>query len=172
MRATITATTFACMLALSMSPGAGAATISKYANHNPAGACMLSIPTTDTGVRPKATGFRNEGTTSNFVICNFDIVTDDAHAGFLSIHIYLASIDGAAHGVSCTAMDRDVTSLVGDYSTKSLSVPAGGLAGTGFSPSDFPDTALAGWNASITCNLPPGVSIATLYGYYNDNVGN
>ena len=36
----------------------------------PGSVCQLSIPTTNTGVRPKATGFRNESTTTgNFVIC-------------------------------------------------------------------------------------------------------
>ncbi|MFO1473032.1 MAG: hypothetical protein U1F20_00190 [Lysobacterales bacterium] len=45
----------------------------------PADSCqLLSIPTTDTGVRPKATGFRNEGTTDQFVICGYGIPDCDA----------------------------------------------------------------------------------------------
>ncbi|GAA5002196.1 hypothetical protein FNZ56_09220 [Pseudoluteimonas lycopersici] len=146
-----------------------AATISKVANRNPAGACMLSIPTTDTGVRPKASGFRNEGTVNNFVICNFDVDTDIA--GFTKLVVNFVSFDGAAHAFDCTGMDRYAGTATGDYATKSVSITAGGTAYISFLPSDFPSTGLVGWNASVTCTLPPGVSIITVAGYHDDNVG-
>lgn len=69
----------------------------------PGSVCQLSIPTTNTGVRPKATGFRNESTTtSNFVICPIPnavgISNDNSTAGVLRLY----SMDGASHSVSCT----------------------------------------------------------------------
>jgi hypothetical protein len=173
MRNPLLAAAAACVLAMGATPDARAVDITKTATRSPAGACMLSIPTTNTGVRPKATGFRNEGTVANFVICNFDIVSDDEFEGFLSLTLYLASIDGAAHDVSCTAMNRYANWLTGDYSTKIAHVPAGSSgAVVDFVPSDFPSTQLIGWNASITCNLPPGTSIYGVSSSYNDDVGN
>ena len=44
------------------STAANAATTTKFTSYNPASACTLSIPTTDTQVRPRANGYRNEGT--------------------------------------------------------------------------------------------------------------
>ena len=157
------------VLGSAASPGASGATIQKFANRSPAGACMLSIPTTNTAVRPKASGFRNEGGVSNFVICNFDIDTDIA--SFTSLVMYFASIDGAAHTFDCTGMDRLATQVTGDYSTKSVSLTAGGITSLTFSPSAFPGTSLGGWNASVTCNLPPGASIISVGGHHADNVG-
>jgi hypothetical protein len=146
-----------------------AVTITKFANRNPAGACTPSIPAADTGVRPKASGFRNEGTASNFVICSLDIDTDAG--GFSSLLMYFVSIDGATHSFDCTAMDRPAAGVAGDYSTKPVFVPATGTYFLSFSPSDFPDTKLVGWNASVTCNLPPGASIISVGGHHADNVG-
>lgn len=150
-----------------------AAVIAKYANRNPAGACTLSVPSTNSGIRANAaTGFGNVGSSNIFVICSFDIVNDDSATGFNQLSLTIVSLDGLAHNVSCTAMDRDVPSNTGDYSTKSVSVPAFSEASVNFLPADFPNTHLIGWNASITCNLSRGTSIISAYSAYGDNVGN
>ena len=74
--------------------------------------CTLSIPTTDTGVRPKATGFRNEGKASAFVICAFDsapgqtnIYSADKDFDPSLVRLYFTSIDGQAHDFNCTAVN-------------------------------------------------------------------
>ena len=69
----------------------------------PGATCQLSIPTTNTGVRPKATGFRNESTTTgNFVICPLVAPTvRSSNANPLTNgYIILSSLDGQAHSVS------------------------------------------------------------------------
>ena len=157
----------ACLLTAGLSPGAGAAI--KQANRNPAGACMLSIPASNAGARPKATGFRNEGEVNSFVICTFDAYTDDPNAGFLNLALALTSIDGATHEVSCTAMDRLAASSTGEYLTKTNAVVADGFALFSYFPVEFPTTGLGGLNASITCNLPPGTSIITMYGSFDES---
>ena len=67
--------------------------------------CQLSIPTTDTGVRPKASGFRNESTTtSSFVICTFQRSTTTGDYYYVGLVGY--SLDGVARDVTCTATRR------------------------------------------------------------------
>ena len=56
-------------LAFGLSGQAGAVTLTRMAQVPGGAACQLSIPTVDTTVRAKATGFRNEGKTSAYAIC-------------------------------------------------------------------------------------------------------
>jgi hypothetical protein len=159
----------ATVFAGTFSSSSSAATINKTINRSPASACVLSIPTTDTGARAKATGFRNEGTVNNFVICGCDIDTDSA--GFSNLTLYFRPTDGASHAFDCTAMNRYATNDTGEYSTKSVSLAGNSWTYVQFLPADFPSIGLVG-GASITCLLPPGVSIVTVAASHQDNVGN
>jgi hypothetical protein len=147
-----------------------AGSITKTQTQNAASACSLSIPTTDTKVRPKATGFRNEGTTNQFVICGFDI--DSTDPGFHAIQLTFASIDGAAHSFNCTAMSRYNGNTTGQYLTKVVDVGAGDTASFSISDED-PDYDeavynLYPWGQSITCTLPGGVSITSVTSSHDD----
>lgn len=173
MRTSFLAAAAILLLAAGVSAEANAATyISKFLNRNPANACALSVPTTDTGVRPRATGFRNEGAVSNFVICSFDLISSDFEVGFDGIEVNLASIDGKTHSVSCTGVDREAATFQADYATRTVDIPANGVGELQFSPFDFPHLHLQAWNASVTCNLPPGTSVLTVRGQYGDQVSN
>ena len=154
--------------------GAGTAQPARAATANvsswiPSQNCVLSIPTTNTGVRPRGTGFRNEGTVNNFVICPAN--PTGAAGTATSVSLYARSFDGADHTFDCTftnAVDAPV------YSTKSVTVLAGG--GTSFTswvPADVGQT--DDFNNSIsavTCILPPGASIQATYLGYPINIGN
>ena len=148
----------------------------------PGATCQLSIPTTNTGVRPKATGFRNESTTTgNFVIC--PLVTPTVRSTnanpLTNGYIILSSLDGQAHSVSCTA----VAGFGGNvfppkYSTKSIAIPAStsdSVAGSwtlaDFGQSSGDSIYGSAW-FTITCNLPPQVQIQTLQGNYYTEIGN
>ena len=61
---------------ISAAPMAGATMQTRTVTIPASRLCTLSVPTTDTGVRPKATGFRNEGKANAFVICAFDSAPD------------------------------------------------------------------------------------------------
>ena len=162
------------LLAALCSTAAIAATTTKFTSYNPASACTLSIPTTDTGVRPKASGFRNEGTVNNFVICSF---AAEGRSGELTPYLdgmFLTFIpdrdDNAAVSFNCTAMDRTYIKVTGDYSTKTVTIPAwaGGInTNLEFSPQDFPTSHLTGGTTSITCLLPPGVAVVGAVAYQN-----
>lgn len=147
---------------------AWAVEITKYLS-NPGADCSLSIPTTDTAVRPKAFGLRNEGTTNAFVICTFPNVRNLAPT---AITLDMESFDGAAHSVKCTYATRynlDYASSPPLYLTRTYDVPAtGGLGqivitnGTDMEIRRF---------TTVTCILPAGVTIMGTQAVYNDGVG-
>ena len=136
--------------------------------------CALSIPTTNTGVRPKATGFRNEGTTSAFVICAFDsapgqdnIYSSDVDADPSIVWLYFTSIDGQAHSFDCTAVNSWGSVAYGtgpmQYVTKTAVVDAdaNSLNGLSWGSSDYGSAAHIPTSGafSVTCLLPPGTAI-------------
>ena len=138
--------------------------------------CTLSIPTTDTGVRPKATGFRNEGTTTAFVICAFDSAPGQ---GALSdreessdpafVYFFFSSIDGHAHSFDCTGVNSwpGATGMIStvpmQYVVKTAIVdPAFGPTSVLlWGPGDFGGLSHipTSGSFSITCKLPPGTAI-------------
>ncbi|GAA5006524.1 hypothetical protein FNZ56_05115 [Pseudoluteimonas lycopersici] len=140
------------------------------------GACQLSIPTTDTGVRPKATGLRNESTTtSSFVICTIQRnipSSSSSDPNYVSVWANLYSLDGVSHDISCTAV---VGILAGDassdlkYSTKTESISnTTGSQAIFWTNSDFGgiygDPITRSFNISITCKLPPQSAISMIHG--------
>jgi hypothetical protein len=152
---------------LAMSQPAAAATVNKNVFLDPSASCQLSIPTTDTSVRPRATGFRNEGSTNAFVICGLgDIGAGTGNEQWLQIQFL--SFDGAPHTFNCTAVNRQSSGDGPVYNTKPVTA-------TGAATSLFFDGAelnhFAGFANSITCILPPGVAITGLRMNFNDDVG-
>ena len=67
--------------------------------------CQLSIPTTDTKFRPKATGARNESMTSgSFVICPLETsAATGTQSIYTEVTIKISSMDGVTKSISCTA---------------------------------------------------------------------
>jgi hypothetical protein len=137
--------------------------------------CTLSIPTTDTGVRPKATGFRNEGTSNAFVICAFDSApgqTNNAASELGSdpyvVTIYFSSMDGKTHTFNCTGVNSwpapyAPMAVPMQYSAKSVVVDpndpsAEQIAWTHWDFGGAANIPTSG-SFSVTCLLPPGVAI-------------
>jgi hypothetical protein len=158
------------VVALAVGVGMGssshAATQQRQIQAQGGSACQLSIPTTDTKVRPKAIGFRNEGTTNAFVICSLPL--PDARYG--GIEIGASTLDGQLPvNMSCTAVSgRHSPQMSVDYVTKSGQAN-GGQLWFGWAPSDFSFN--AGGYISITCLLPAQVSIDSIDAYYDEDVG-
>ena len=148
------------VLGLATASAATAATQTKYYEFSAADACQLSVPTTDTKVRPRANGYRNEGTSNQFVICGMGGYENDT---VLSTTLLATSIDGKAHTMSCTG----VTGLTGFsgpyYSAKTVTVPASGVGSQSWAAEDFGGAAgvpiVGGLNLSVTCTLPPNVAL-------------
>ena len=157
-------------------PAAKAATSHAYATYVGA-TCQLSIPTTDTSARPKATGFRNESTTvSNFVICPISSSVTPAGGGNIFIWLYaiLTSIDGASHNVTCTAVTGGSGGGNPVYSSKTINVVSGENV-FAWNGEDFGATRgsviPASWMSSVTCLLPPQVLIQRTEAEFDYNIG-
>jgi len=130
-------------------------------------ACQLSIPTTDTKVRPKAIGFRNEGTTNAFTICGYPMPD-----GMLTqFNINFESIDGIDRSFNCTAANG-ASFTPPTYSVKTVTTSAG-FGSLVWDASDFGGTAGSDFVGymSVTCILPGQMSIPNVYVYYNEDVG-
>jgi hypothetical protein len=166
----------ALVVGLAMSAPSQAATQSQIQRIQAGPACQLSLPTTDTSVRGRATGFRNEGTTPAFVICEFASSSGD----MTRAEMYVTSIDSIARDVTCTAVNGfnlgpDLNQIA--YSSKTLGTHSteGIVADFTWDASDFGGT--AGDNLpnsgffSVTCNLPAKTAI-NVYGlYFNQEIG-
>ena len=169
----------AAVYGLANAPVTNATTVSQSLTV-PGASCQLSIPTTNTGVRPKATGFRNESTTTgNFVICPLASPTDlgDNYGPFWILTIALRSIDGMAHSVNCTAVVGDGLGVArpATYSTKTFPVPAtdfniGVWEAGDFGPNSEYNIKGSAWT-TFTCNLPPQVEIRFVRGGYDFEIG-
>jgi hypothetical protein len=154
--------------ALAMQP-ADAVNVQRYIHDQGGAACQLSLPTISSKVRPRASGMRNEGASTEFVICQYPGVAD-----FSAVDMSFESIDGAVHDIQCTAVDGDAqVGLV--YAPKTVSTDEeGGRALLAWLPADF------GWgnspmlyfqDFSVTCSLPPGTAITHLSAAYTEDVG-
>lgn len=128
--------------------------------------CQLSVPTTSSQVRPRATGIRNEGTTSQFIICQYAATS----AIFTNAGAYVSSIDGSNHTVQCTAMKGGAD--LPYYATKQVDTGASGFKLLSWVPEDFGTTINFGnYLFSVTCALPAGTAINSVMGYYTEDVG-
>ena len=159
---------------MAATPAATAVTQTKYYEFSAADACQLSIPTTDTKVRPRANGYRNEGTSNQFVICGMGGYEKNT-VTYMSL-LY-TSVDGQAHSMSCTG----VTGLTGLgsgplYSTKIVDIAATGYSFATWGAADFGgdegDPIDQGLNLSVTCTLPPNVALQGFESEQGIDVGN
>jgi hypothetical protein len=136
------------------------------------GSCQLSIPTTDTKFRPKASGARNESTdVGNFVICN--IQHTESTGLYSEIRLAHYSLDGIARDLTCTAVVGVLGGSTGNnilYSSKTMNTldPLGAISWYapdfgGASGAAIPQSRYV----SITCNLPPQTGIKAILGVTN-----
>ena len=145
---------------LAAAPAATAVVQTKYYEFPAADACQLSIPTTDTKVRPRANGYRNEGTSSQFVICGMGGYENNT---VMSTTLLATSVDGQAHSMSCTGV-TGLTGFLGPYySAQTVTVPASGVGSQSWAAEDFGGAAgvpiVGGLNLSVTCTLPSNVAL-------------
>jgi hypothetical protein len=159
---------------LAATPVATAATQTKYYEFSAADACQLSVPTTDTKVRPRANGYRNEGTGNQFVICGMGGYEKNT---VMYMALLYTSMDGQPHSMSCTG----VTGLTGSgiepiYSTKTVNIAASGFSFASWGAEDFGGSEGSpidsGMNLSVTCTLPPNVALQGFESEQLIDVGN
>lgn len=159
------------MLAMG-SPSAGAVTQTRITQAPASVACQLSMPTVDTTIRAKATGFRNEGKTSLYVICGLQ---DPVQGAVSDVAIAFYSLDGKPHTFDCTAVNGWPDSDSYTYSTKSITASSPTFRSSlHFTPVDFGGTSYMpneGY-VSVTCLLPSQSSVGYMNLSYDEDVGN
>jgi hypothetical protein len=160
-------TTVALATCLSVARPASALTASRDQWDQAGAACQLVAPTTSSKVRQQAGGMRNEGTTSEYVICQYA-----STSGTFSLAVIdFTSIDGMDHTLKCTAM-RGTPSHVPAYSTKSVSTKDNFYPEIFWVPADFGETDDFGNSLfSVTCLLPSGISLVDIGARYTEDVG-
>jgi hypothetical protein len=173
---------------LAMSPSAQAQNIqSRLVTQTGSNMCKLSVPTIDSQVRPRATGFRNEGTTNVFVICPFNSPPGATNviSGIADAGVYLCSMDGANHpSVSCTGVNSLSGGAMSGIPAPQFVVKTNDINTTGgfgafgvpywWHPEDFGATGTIpsfGGAFSVTCILPPQVGIKVGFANSNEDVG-
>ena len=177
MRHPISATAAGIALAFGLSAPAGAATMNRMTLIPGSVACQLSMPTIDTSVRAKATGFRNEGTASTYVICGLQDPSQDptlAVGGVTDVGIAFYALDNKPHSFDCTAVNGWPDSGSYGYSTKSITASSSTFRSTlPFLPADFGGTTYMPHEGyiSVTCLLPAQVSVGYMYMYYDEDMG-
>lgn len=148
---------------------ASAATNSESVSENAAQACQLSIPTIDTKVAPRATGFRNDGATNVFVICGTSLPTDDALLTGAALWLYSTSTEDVA--VNCTFVSGSGSTYL--YKSKILDLPGhGGLDRIYVWAGDYDGVEITyGFNVTVTCLLPRDVAILRTESTYELDIG-
>ena len=159
-------------LAFGLSIQAKAVTLTRTTQVPGSVACTLSIPTVDTTVRAKATGFRNEGKTSVYAICGLQ---DPVEGAVSDVGIAFYALDNKPHSFDCTAVNGwpDSESLI--YVTKSITASSSTFRSSlHFLPADFGGTTYMpneGY-VTVTCSLPSQVSVGYMQMSYDEDVGN
>ena len=162
-------------LGMGMSHPAQAVTQARLVTTLGAEMCKLSVPTIDSKVRPRASGFRNEGTTNQFVICTLH--TDNGPSLGTPLHetgLLVLSIDGAPHDVQCTGVNS--FNVFGDqqYITKNaFSVSAYQQLWWGEQDFGVDDGSVIPTSGvfSITCILPPNTGLDLGLSNMTEDVG-
>ncbi len=150
------------------SPAAHAASVAASG----AGFCSGTLPAYQTQLRARPLALMNEGATSAFVSCSFDMGYQNL--GGNDIVAFLVNKTTNPVDVTCTGVDgidptlaAAVGSLVPAYVTKTVTLPANSAAPVIFFTADFGVTALSPFN-SLSCNLPVGTGIALAGKDYSD----
>jgi hypothetical protein len=159
------------VVGLSMASPASAVTQDIWYLNAPGDSCQLSLPTIDTVVRPRANGYRNEGTAAKFVICGYG---GTRYLQSLVANVQASSLDGASHSMSCTFTSGTGAGSGLTYVTKTLTVPASGADYVYVTAEDFGGAAnstFSNYELSVTCNLPPNVAIVHLENKQRVDVG-
>lgn len=162
---TLLGVTIAAMALAAVFQPANATTYTRYQTAQGGVVCKPSDMTSNSNIKAKSTGLRNEGTTASyFVICGFESSNSrDSFGTIQAINMGLYSLNGVSSSVSCTAVNGFANGAP-IYSTKGVATHTDGTAVLlTWDASDFGGTAGEALPASdywsVTCTLPAKSSI-------------
>jgi hypothetical protein len=164
-----------CLLGLAVAVAASASfdarALERVPVVNAAGACQSALPAFDGNIRKRPTGVSNEGTAPAFVSCsvygdlNVEVVAPSGGLGIL-----LSNNTGAAASISCTLVNgfRIIQSPVTTSIPKIFTVPANQTAEVAITTEDNGGEPFNTPIFSLSCNLPVGTEINSLYTQIED----
>ncbi len=146
--------------------------------------CHGARPSDEAKLSSTALKLRNDSTTNAFVTCAFVTMTDQAGAGGLGTHVvnyfgaFFTNENNVAATINCTGVQGSANDTRNVYETQTTMVPPNNAPATPtsgyifFGPASSTDP-LYYQDVSMTCLMPPGVSIADTYvGFKMDDATN
>lgn len=126
--------------------------------------CQPALPAFDGLIRKRPLAVVNEGNGPAFVTCGFqgDVYAFDDNGLYQAV-VRFTNATGGALSVSCTLVAGSSATVEDGFLTKSRSVAAGATQALVWSGDDYGDGRFGSF-AAVSCNLPPGLGIANIYG--------
>lgn len=156
--------------ALLASTAAEAATRQVWFQQNGSGACQAALPAFEGLIRKRPMAIQNEGTAPAFVTCSPVTLQGVAVRDPRPHGIFIANRTAAAVTVNCTGVQGNVDGIADLSVPKSVTVVGNNHGSIYWEVSEgfdaFNDTSF-----SISCSIPPGVGITTLYTNHELDVG-
>lgn len=139
-----------------------------FAQANGSGACQAALPNYEGQIRKRPLAIQNEGTADAFMTCSPVSLQGNALHG--SGHgLVLVNVTAANLDVTCTGVSGPDSGA--NYMPKTATVPAGGSASINWLGMDGVD-ALNIHTMNMSCHIPPGIGIRTVYTKQVVDVGN
>lgn len=163
-------------LALVAAGDANAWTYPREFQQNASGTCQAALPSYEGQIRKRPLALQNEGVANAFVSCS--LLSPGASASsFLAGEIYAVSITLDNNGphpvdVTCTLIAGASRSSANHYFPKTITLPAESTYNRidWSQQPDFSDGKI-GPPPGMSCNLKPGVAMATTSIYYYEEIG-
>jgi hypothetical protein len=135
-------------------------------NSGPTNNCQSALPVFDGNIRKRPRAVVNEGDSSVFVTCSFDL--PDTVTG---VRIFTSNQGVAEAQVSCTGVNGfDDDS--GIFVVKTVQVPTSGPATPLFwQAADFGSPTIPDSLFSISCHIPPDVGLRTSQVFSREDIG-
>ena len=129
------------------------------------GVCQGALPNFEGKLRKRPLGIQNEGTESAYVTCSPTNFQNAPNAFGFSVGV--ANYNATSITITCTGVHGQVSSAAATFVTKSVTIASN------FNDFiDFPAAIFNNANApSVSCLLPPGTSVDTVYSYQTLDVG-
>jgi hypothetical protein len=157
----------ACALAAG---SAQAVTVQRSFLANAPAFCQASLHAYDVHLRKRPLAIQNEGTSNAFVSCS--LLGQDSHPwSTTKVAIWATNNDDAPHTLTCTG--------ISGYNTgpniavvKTINIPASGQGPPDVAVAWLPEDGVLGRLFSVSCILPPGVSLNDIMIDFIEDVGN
>lgn len=139
----------------------------------PAARCQGSLPVFETQIRKRPLAVQNEGTSSTFITCAFEMDAGEAtiNESAILLDTYFTNHSGAPAEVTCTAVtgyaggDNEYVSFSTVVPTEIVEPDDGNLY---WEDADFEGGGMETSLIAISCSLPAGVGINDTYIWWDE----